>query len=666
MWRWADPQGQQRRVRFDELRAALAGGVIAPNTPVWKPGWPGWQPAHEVPELASTSIASSNGVVMNIPPPPLAVVAVQKEFESKAGPRPPSMYEEPPPPPPYVPAAPKSGSLAPPPPAVAPHGRGSVPPPKAVSLPTAIGLPPPPELVALAAKAKSGAKSNDDDLVEELSGSMLLDESKDQLVPVAMPDLGEPISAATLPRDVNAGLPPPTDPVIHDDESHARGGDSIGAPPMTPSPITQLVSDIKEMRAGRPPKNKRLVGVAGVLALMVLIMFIALIASTCGGASDSKNRIASASAKASASPPPPVTTTAANGTPPATSSAAVPPAEPAIKASSVELGDCTAAAEGRVIAPRALIATGIEAVAGKNELAIGFAPSIHDAVGVSLDPGSLTPTATVRARAPGDIRRVVPFFSSGKIVIVPDAERKGDRLGLRRFVPTSSPVDVGVADNQIVWAPHGKDSFAKLFALDGDAPVESLRVIPLPSGKGIALAFRRGAQIFVGVATGDAVLNAEGELSKIASLGQAGSPAIAASGDSIVVAWADRATKEDAWGIRWTKRSISGATNEARALAIPDGGLGGAAMSPSVAGLGRGKFLLTWMEGPTAGHQIRALTFNADGAPSGAPLAISAPGVNAGQPQAVVGVDGRGVVAFLSAKGKFNELMATPILCPAR
>ena len=81
MWRWADPQGAQRRVRLDELRAALAGGVIAPNTPVWKPGWSEWQPAHEVPELASTSIASSNGVVMNIPPPPLAVVAVQKEFE---------------------------------------------------------------------------------------------------------------------------------------------------------------------------------------------------------------------------------------------------------------------------------------------------------------------------------------------------------------------------------------------------------------------------------------------------------------------------------------------------------------------------------------------------------------------------------------------------------
>lgn len=668
MWRWADPQGAQRRVRLDELRAALAGGVIAPNTPVWKPGWSDWQPAHEVPELASTSIASANGVVMNIPPPPLAVVAVQKEFESKAGPRPPSMYEEPPPPPKYVPAAPKSGSLAPPPPAVAPHESERS---KGASLPTAIGLPPPPELVAMAA-AKSAAKQNDNDMIEELSGSMLLDESKEALLPApfgAPPKLGEPLGEAVEPptqsRDATSGLPPPTDPVLHDEEGDA-GRDSIGSPPLNHSPITQLVADLKEIRAGRPPKNKLLVGVAGFLALMTLILFISLIASTCGGSSDPKKTIASASASASAPLPPPMTASTASGAAPPANTVAVPATDPANKAASVDLGDCTVAADGRVIAARALIATGIEAAAGQTALAIGFAPSLHEAVGVALDPGSLTPTSTVRARSPGDIKRVVPFFSGGKIVIIPDADKKGDRLTLRRFVPTSNPVDVGVADNQIVWAPHGKDSFAKLFALDGDGAVESLRVIPLPSGKGIALAFRRGAQILVGVATGDSVLNAEGELSKISSLGQAGSPTLAASGDSIVVAWADRATKDDAWGIRWTKRSISGAVNEPRALAIPEGGLGGPAMSPSVAGLGRGKFLLSWTEGPTAGHQVRALTFNADGAPSGAPLAISASGVNAGQPQAVVGVDGRGVVAFLAAKGKFNELMATPILCPAR
>ena len=84
IWRWVEPNGQQRSVRFDELRSALASGLIAPNTPVWKPGWSAWQPAHEVPELTTSALAAANGVVPNIPPPPLAIVAVQHEFEAKA------------------------------------------------------------------------------------------------------------------------------------------------------------------------------------------------------------------------------------------------------------------------------------------------------------------------------------------------------------------------------------------------------------------------------------------------------------------------------------------------------------------------------------------------------------------------------------------------------
>ena len=84
VWRWVDPDGQQRKVRLDELRAALAGGHIAPNTPVWKSGWAGWQPAHDVPELTSASVGGFNGVVLNIPPPPLSMVAVQQEYEAEA------------------------------------------------------------------------------------------------------------------------------------------------------------------------------------------------------------------------------------------------------------------------------------------------------------------------------------------------------------------------------------------------------------------------------------------------------------------------------------------------------------------------------------------------------------------------------------------------------
>jgi hypothetical protein len=249
---------------------------------------------------------------------------------------------------------------------------------------------------------------------------------------------------------------------------------------------------------------------------------------------------------------------------------------------------------------------------------------------------------------------------------VADVDRKGDRLQSRRVVASIPPIDVGVAENAIVWAPHGKDSWAKLFPLEGDAPVEALRAEPLATTKGIAVTFRRSGSIWVGVARGEGVLEAQGTLHQIAGLGQVGSPSLAASGDSLVVAWSDRASSDAMWAVRWTRVPASGAPAEPRTLEIPEGGLGEQAMSPSVASLGGGRFMLAWMEGPVSNHQVRAQSFGADGAPSGAAISASPSGVNAGNPQVTVGPDGKGLVAFLAAKGKGYEVEAAPVSCPEK
>src|SRR5439155_12526590 len=99
-----DASGRQRLVRTDELRAALASGLIAPNTPVWRRGWTEWKPAYDVPELTTSALSAANGLVPNIPPPPLAVVAVQHQFEGEPVAVRNKMDPEPPPPPSYVPA----------------------------------------------------------------------------------------------------------------------------------------------------------------------------------------------------------------------------------------------------------------------------------------------------------------------------------------------------------------------------------------------------------------------------------------------------------------------------------------------------------------------------------------------------------------------------------
>jgi len=82
-WRWADPQGIQRVLHSDELRSALASGALPPYTLVWREGMSEWQPAYLVAELATMAISAQTGVIPNIPPPPLAMVAVQAEFEKR-------------------------------------------------------------------------------------------------------------------------------------------------------------------------------------------------------------------------------------------------------------------------------------------------------------------------------------------------------------------------------------------------------------------------------------------------------------------------------------------------------------------------------------------------------------------------------------------------------
>lgn len=698
LWRWADPDGQQRKVRLDELRAALAGGLIAPNTPVWRSGWRAWQPAHDVPELTSASLGAANGVVLNIPPPPLAMVAVQQEYEAAAGslapaPGAPQVEEEPPPPPAYVPIPAKSPSIhpssgqlktqiggsahVPAAPSAVPPSAGSSPAPVAPgsgprlgpSLPTTIGVPPPPELLAAAGVAparprsappppppvKPRAPGSGPEMIEELSDSMLLDAASST-------DVG---AAANNGAHAHGGLPPPTNPIVHGDGSGEAGIDDAERSFLPRRPgLSLILDDIAEIRKGRPPKNKLLIAVGGVLALSVLIMLVAGIASLASGPSSADTKKTAASASAGAKPPSSSTAPSSTTTAPATTAAAIPPPPPAETKTGPSFSECTAAGDARTIAPRAVIASAIEAHALGGGLALGFAASPRDAVATSLDPSSLAPTTTVRTKpAGGDARRVTPLFIGGKLTAVPDVDRKGDRLQSRRIVAASTLIDVGFAESAIVWAPHGKDSYAKLFSVEGEGPIEALRAIALTDRKGVALTFRRGNAIHVGVAKGDGVLEADGALSRIAGLGQVGSPAIAASGDTVIAAWADREGAEDAFQIRWTKIAIGSSTSEAKPFTLPSGGLGGQAMSPSLAPLGGGRFLLAWTEGPVSNHQVRAIAIDANGSPSGAPIDISASGDNAGQPAAVVGPDGRGAVAFLAAKGKALEVHATPITC---
>jgi hypothetical protein len=397
--------------------------------------------------------------------------------------------------------------------------------------------------------------------------------------------------------------------------------------------------------------------VVGGLSLLVVFIFFGMTVNalrSCG--SDEKDSAAVPSASA---PSASVPVTPLNAVTPARPTAVVDTTSP----------PCVVAGPSKTLAGHALVPSGIEVLASGSSVVLGFAVGPKDAEVIQIDPAKLTVGKDAHVHSADPLRRVTPLAAEGKpLGVAGDIDHKADKLQGRRTVPGASPLDLGVSEGNLVWAPHGTDKSTTLWALTGDGPAEALRGSPLDgSDKGVALAFRHASAIWLGSALGDGkTLAPRGALSNVPGLGpQVGSPTVAASGEWILVAWADRTDASVPWGLRWLRwKNGEAAPESTRVFTPPPGGLGEPIMSPSVAALGGGRFLLVWTEGPAAAHQVRAQTIDASGAFQGAALTISAEGANAGQGQAALAHDGKGVVAYLSSSGKNYEVVATPITCP--
>ncbi|WP_394827378.1 hypothetical protein [Pendulispora albinea] len=344
---------------------------------------------------------------------------------------------------------------------------------------------------------------------------------------------------------------------------------------------------------------------------------------------------------------------------------------------------CTVTGQPKSIAAQAQLVSGVEAAPGLRGIGLGFARAPREAVTLLLDPAALTVDLVRAYNALDPVRRTTPVLSTvpafrgpntkaDRITAAISTDSRDGAMEGRRTAFGPSPIDLGLAAGHLVWAHRDSLKTNALWALDGDSPVEALRAAPLePAESGYAIAFRRGGAIWTGVlarASGDKGYLARGELLEIRGLGsQVGSPSIAVSGHAQMIVWADRASSDEAWSLRYRRMdtNLGQVPEPAKIFEVPSGGLGAPYMSPAVTSLGGGRFLVVWTEGPVSGHQVRAQTIGADGRPQGAPLTISAEGANAGQGQAAVLADGRGAVAYLVGTNGGFELVATSVVCPS-
>jgi hypothetical protein len=414
---------------------------------------------------------------------------------------------------------------------------------------------------------------------------------------------------------------------------------------------------------GAPDARRRwFLPVIALAGLVVGVGLVALLVTITRKNGDEEAR-GEASASAAA-PSAPAATVAPTAEPIPTGVAAVVPAAPAEPlAPPASTSPCKVAGKPRVLAPSAIVQAGIEVRTVGNDVALGFAPNEHQATAARFDPTSLSTSSTVDAQSNDTIRRVVPLGSAdGALSIATDVDRAGDALQGRRTVPSDPPVEIGSSAGTLSWAKPGGAPSGKLWSLEGDGTVEALRGASQPDSV-TAIAFRMGGAIWMGTARGTGSPVGQGALSRATGSGTVGSPAVAINDGVVLVAWADRASTDDPWRLRWVRFKAGEVPGEPGTFTPPAGGKGEQAMSPGIAAVPGGRFLLVWTEGPTSRHDVRALTLSREGTPIGRPLDISSKSVNAGQGQAAVNSGRQGLVAFLEAADSGFRVVGTPIAC---
>jgi hypothetical protein len=141
-----------------------------------------------------------------------------------------------------------------------------------------------------------------------------------------------------------------------------------------------------------------------------------------------------------------------------------------------------------------------------------------------------------------------------------------------------------------------------------------------------------------------------------------GMPAIAANETTALVTFAARGANDPGWGIAASRVKWGLAPTAATRISVPAGGPGGEAISPSVAALPSGRWLLTWTEGSSGNRVVRTEMLGPDLEALSAPLTLSPEGSNAGQ--AVLWTAGEGALAlFYVLSGQSQQLWATGLEC---
>jgi hypothetical protein len=293
------------------------------------------------------------------------------------------------------------------------------------------------------------------------------------------------------------------------------------------------------------------------------------------------------------------------------------------------------------------------------KLALGFGATKTRAAGLSIDLGSLDAAQVFEAEGERELSGVTPSVEAGALSFM--VERAGAGLGSARGVDGHPRFSLGQSAEGLARSVEG-GAVAVIWPGGGKDKITEPRVAEVPD-IGYFVAFRRGGQfgkVFAGWLGKDG--SAKSRLFEIEARARyAGTPAVAVNDRGALVAFAGRETPTAAWSLLLAPSAPLEAPAPARELKPAGVGPSGA-ISPSIAGLSRGRWLLQWTEGAPGSYRVRIQTLGPNLEPIGPPLLASPKGASAGQ--GVVWASGASALSsFILTTGGRDELWGATFQC---
>jgi hypothetical protein len=293
------------------------------------------------------------------------------------------------------------------------------------------------------------------------------------------------------------------------------------------------------------------------------------------------------------------------------------------------------------------------------DAAIGVAAERTAAAGFVVSPRKLDVRRVFSQRAPKPLIGVVP--SVGQDGVTFHLDHAGAPLRSVRTVGTRPPFALGLSKQGLSRQAGGR-SAELLWPLSAKEKITEPRIASVDA-VGHAVTFRAGGQsgnVLVGWLAADG--SRKTDLGSVDAGGALlGTPAIAANGQAITVAFAARANERDDWGLRIATAPHGSVPRLSHAFKVPAGGPGGGAISPALAGFKDG-WLLQWTEGTPGSYRVRVQVLNQELEPVGNPIQASPSDLNAGQGAVWLG-GSFGLSLFLVTQAGTLELWGAGLEC---